>query len=42
MVAAELWPPHVYIEQSLSSGALRVTGPMGQLIDILAASLNFT
>ncbi|XP_063885885.1 glutamate receptor-like [Scylla paramamosain] len=42
MVAAEPWPPHVYIKQSLSSGALGVTGPMGRLMDVLATSLNFT
>ena len=42
IVAAESWPPHVYLQRSSQSGNLKVSGPMGQLMDALAASLNFT
>ncbi|XP_053649849.2 probable glutamate receptor [Cherax quadricarinatus] len=41
LVAAEDWPPHVYLHTD-PSGSIQVTGPMGQLLDALAASLNFT
>ncbi|XP_050688350.1 probable glutamate receptor [Eriocheir sinensis] len=42
IVVAEPWPPHVYLEQASVMGPLKVTGPMGQLMDSLAQSLNFT
>ncbi|XP_069158723.1 probable glutamate receptor [Procambarus clarkii] len=41
VVAAEPWPPHVYLTTK-PDGTSEVTGPMGQLLDALAASLNFT
>ncbi|KAK3853902.1 hypothetical protein Pcinc_039579 [Petrolisthes cinctipes] len=41
VVAAEPWPPHVYIHTS-PSGTTTVAGPMGQLMQSLANSLNFT
>ncbi|XP_071542041.1 probable glutamate receptor [Panulirus ornatus] len=40
-VAAEPWPPHVYLDAA-SDGSIEVTGPMGQLLDTLALSINFT
>ncbi|ROT71107.1 olfactory ionotropic receptor IR4 [Penaeus vannamei] len=40
-VAAEEWPPHVYIHKG-EGNELIVKGPMGQLMDAIAASLNFT
>ncbi|XP_071526954.1 probable glutamate receptor [Panulirus ornatus] len=41
LVAAEPWPPHVYVNKA-ADGSVKVTGPMGQLLDTLASSVNFT
>lgn len=41
LVAAETWSPHVKLRRS-PDGSLQVTGPMGQLLEALATSLNFT
>ncbi|XP_066985562.1 glutamate receptor-like [Macrobrachium rosenbergii] len=51
-VAAEEWPPHVYIRTDIEEGSKGrspqvmgktvITGPMGKLMDELAHAMNFT
>ncbi|XP_076038889.1 putative glutamate receptor [Oratosquilla oratoria] len=41
VIAAEEWPPHVYVTPS-GDGTAAISGPMAQLLESLAVSINFT
>ncbi|XP_076038908.1 putative glutamate receptor [Oratosquilla oratoria] len=41
IVTAEEWPPHIYVRPG-PSGSASISGPMAQLLESLAESINFT